>query len=100
MLVIHIGERRRLRAALASEWPNKPPVSAPLISVIIPHHDDLANLERCLTFLAAQTLPQAQFEVIVADNNSRCGIEESGASAVISPESFRPQFRGLDSRAT
>ena len=51
-------------------------MSAPLISVIIPHYNDLANLERCLTFLAAQTLPKGQFEIVVADNNSRCGIEE------------------------
>ena len=51
-------------------------MSAPLISVIIPHYNDLANLERCLMFLSAQTLPEGQFEVIVADNNSRCGIEE------------------------
>jgi glycosyltransferase involved in cell wall biosynthesis len=55
---------------------NQPPMSTPLVSVIIPHYNDLANLERCLTFLAAQTLPKSQFEVIVADNNSRCGIEE------------------------
>jgi glycosyltransferase involved in cell wall biosynthesis len=51
-------------------------MSAPLVSVIIPHYNDLANLERCLTFLAAQTLPKGQFEVIVADNNSHCGIDE------------------------
>ena len=51
-------------------------MSGPLISVIIPHYNDLANLKRCSTFLAAQTLPKEQFEVIVADNNSRCGIEE------------------------
>jgi glycosyltransferase involved in cell wall biosynthesis len=51
-------------------------MSAPLISVIIPHYNDLSNLERCLMFLSAQTLPEGQFEVVVADNNSRCGIEE------------------------
>jgi glycosyltransferase involved in cell wall biosynthesis len=51
-------------------------MSAPLVSVIIPHYNDLANLERCLTFLAAQTLPKGQFEIVVADNNSRCGIDE------------------------
>ena len=51
-------------------------MSAPLVSVIVPHYNDLANLERCLTFLAAQTLPKGKFEVIVADNNSRCGIDE------------------------
>lgn len=47
---------------------------APLISVIIPHYNDLANLERCMGLLAAQTLPGNQFEVVVADNNSRCGL--------------------------
>jgi GT2 family glycosyltransferase len=41
-------------------------MSAPLVSAIIPHYNDLANLERCLTFLAAQTLPKGEFEVIVA----------------------------------
>jgi len=48
----------------------------PLISVIIPHYNDLANLERCMRLLAAQTLPQSQFEIVVADNNSRCGLKE------------------------
>jgi glycosyltransferase involved in cell wall biosynthesis len=51
-------------------------MSAPLVSVIIPHYNELANLERCLTSLAAQALSKGKFEVIVADNNSRCGIEE------------------------
>ena len=49
---------------------------APLISVIIPHYNDLINLERCMTLLAAQTLQRGQFEVVVADNNSRCGLKE------------------------
>ncbi len=54
-----------------------PPGSgAPLLSVIIPHYNDLANLERCIRLLAAQTLPGSQFEVVVADNNSRCGLKE------------------------
>lgn len=43
------------------------------VSVIMPHYNDLANLERCIAMLAAQTLPRDQFEVVVADNNSRCG---------------------------
>lgn len=51
-----------------SEWP-------PRISVIIPHYNDLENLGRCMVLLGAQTLPPEDFEVIVADNNSRCGIE-------------------------
>ena len=63
---------------------NDPPAKAspptdnggPLISVIIPHFNDLANLERCMRLLAAQTLPQRQFEIVVADNNSRCGLDE------------------------
>ncbi|HTR13364.1 MAG TPA: glycosyltransferase [Roseiarcus sp.] len=47
-----------------------------LISVIIPHYNDLANLEGCMRLLEAQTLSRDKFEVVVADNNSRCGIEE------------------------
>lgn len=50
--------------------------AAPAISVIIPHYNDLDNLARCIGLLTAQTLPRRQFEVVVADNNSRCGIEE------------------------
>lgn len=49
---------------------------APAVSVIVPHYNDLANLERCMGLLAAQTLPRNQFEVVVADNNSRCGLSE------------------------
>ena len=55
---------------------SSPRADQPLISVIIPHYNDLANLERCVRRLAAQTLPRSQFEIVVADNNSRCGIEE------------------------
>src|SRR5260370_33327027 len=49
---------------------------APSVSVIIPHYNDLANLERCMRLLAAQSLPLSQFEIVVADNNSRCGPED------------------------
>ncbi|HVP98804.1 MAG TPA: glycosyltransferase family A protein, partial [Roseiarcus sp.] len=48
----------------------------PIVSVIIPHYNDLANLERCMRLLAAQTLSRDKFEVVVADNNSRCGVKE------------------------
>jgi glycosyltransferase involved in cell wall biosynthesis len=51
-------------------------MSAPLISVIIPHDNHPANLGRCFTFPAAQTLPRGEVEVIVADNNSRFELEE------------------------
>ena len=47
----------------------------PLVSVIIPHRNDLMNLERCLRLLKAQTLPLGEFEVVVADNNSSCGLD-------------------------
>ena len=65
--------------------------AAPSVSVIIPHYNDLANLERCIGLLAAQTLPRRQFEVVVADNNSRCGIDEvrrvcgDGARVILAP---------------
>ncbi len=49
--------------------------STPHISVIVPHYNDLVSLDHCLNCLMAQTLPCERFEVIVADNNSRCGIE-------------------------
>lgn len=45
------------------------------ISVLIPHYNDLANLDRCLDLLDRQTLPHDSFEIIVADNNSPVGIE-------------------------
>lgn len=43
------------------------------VSVIIPHFEDLEGLDRCLSALAEQTYPRSEFEVIVADNASRCG---------------------------
>src|SRR5271165_81940 len=48
----------------------------PAVSVIIPHYDDLENLRRCIGLLAAQTLAGDRFEIVVADNNSHCGIDE------------------------
>ncbi|WP_312162795.1 glycosyltransferase [Phenylobacterium sp.] len=53
-----------------------PDLSArPLVSVIVPHYDDLAALDRCLSALQAQTYPADRFEVIVADNMSPVGPE-------------------------
>jgi GT2 family glycosyltransferase len=46
------------------------------VSVIIPHYDDLRALDICLSALAIQTLPHADFETIVADNNSPQGAQE------------------------
>lgn len=45
----------------------------PRISVVVPHFDDLANLDKCLSALERQTVPADQFEIVVADNNSSCG---------------------------
>ena len=45
-------------------------------SVIVPHYDDLRGLDICLSALAKQTLPKANFEIIVADNNSPQGPQE------------------------
>jgi len=52
---------------------------SPEVSVVIPHYDDLTNLRRCLSLLAAQSLERDRYEVIVADNNSRCGFEAVAA---------------------
>ncbi len=63
-------------SANSLETSPRPDPSAPTVSVIIPHYNDLANLERCIGLLAAQTLPRGQFEIVVADNNSRCGLAD------------------------
>jgi len=46
------------------------------VSVIVPHYDDLRRLDICLAALARQTVPQADFEIVVADNNSPQGPQE------------------------
>jgi GT2 family glycosyltransferase len=43
---------------------------APEVSVVIPHLNDAARLEVCLTALAAQALAPERFEVLVVDNGS------------------------------
>ena len=47
----------------------------PFVSVIVPHYNDLQGLRLCLAGLRRQTWPHRAFEVIVADNNSACGID-------------------------
>jgi glycosyltransferase involved in cell wall biosynthesis len=49
-----------------------------LLSVIVPHFNDLDNLRLLLSLLADQTLSPDRFEVIVADNNSGCGLAAVG----------------------
>ena len=66
---------------------------APLVSVIIPHYNDLDNLHRCLRLLQDQTLPRDAFEIVVADNNSRYGLVElkrvCGTMARVVPASIQ-----------
>ncbi len=47
----------------------------PFVSVIVPHFNDLSALAACLAGLQRQTWPPHAFEVIVADNNSACGLD-------------------------
>jgi GT2 family glycosyltransferase len=44
------------------------------VSVIVPHYNDLDRLRLCYERLLCQTWPPERFEIIIADNNSRCGI--------------------------
>lgn len=55
--------------------------SAPFVSVIIPHFNDLVGLGSCLDGLRRQTWPADRLEIVVADNNSACGIEAVRAAA-------------------
>ena len=50
-------------------------MTVPAASVIVPHYNDLAALDACLRALEAQTYPRGQFEIVVADNHSPCGID-------------------------
>lgn len=49
--------------------------SEPFVSVVIPHYNDLAALANCVRLLEQQTYPRARFEIVIADNNSKCGLE-------------------------
>ena len=46
----------------------------PVVSVVIPHFNDLENLKQCLSCLRQQSMQRSLYEVIVADNNSSCGL--------------------------
>lgn len=45
----------------------------PSVSVIVPHHESLRDLDICLDALSRQTLDGERFEIVVADNRSPCG---------------------------
>lgn len=44
-----------------------------VVSVIVPHFNDLAGLDCCLEALSTQSYPRGAYEIIVADNNSPQG---------------------------
>ncbi len=44
------------------------------VSVVIPHFNQTALLEKCLGSLERQTLPRARYEIIVADNGTPGGV--------------------------
>lgn len=50
-------------------------MTAPQITVVIPHYRDFARLDLCLKALERQTLPRDRFEIVVADNASPEGEE-------------------------
>ena len=69
-------------AGLATQAPRPGMVDpAPFVSVIIPHYNDLDGLRLCHARLLAQTWPRPGFEIVVADNNSRCGLAAVQAAA-------------------
>jgi glycosyltransferase involved in cell wall biosynthesis len=51
------------------------------VSVVIPHYNDLASLDLCLSALARQSFPTADTEIIVADNGSPQG--EAAVAAIV-----------------
>lgn len=64
----------------------------PLVSVIVPHFEDLARLGLCLDRLQQQTWPADRMEIIVADNMSPSGVAavqavtEGRAHLVLAPD--------------
>ncbi|WP_294540671.1 glycosyltransferase [uncultured Rhodoblastus sp.] len=45
------------------------------VSIILPHYNDLDNLKVCIALLEKQSFPRDRFEIIVAENNSACGMD-------------------------
>ena len=45
------------------------------MSVVIPHYNSLVTLKNCVSLLDRQTYCRDRFEIIVADNNSSCGMD-------------------------
>ena len=64
-------------------------MTAPDITVIIPTRNRCADLQRCLTALAAQDFPRDRFEVIICDDGS----SESLTPALETGRQFQLQLR-------
>ena len=62
------------RRAAASPAENATDSALPAVSVVLPHYNDLDNLKVCVDLLDRQTFPRERYEIIVADNNSHCGL--------------------------
>ena len=73
----------------------------PTVSVIVPHYNDLDNLRECLKFLRAQTMDPSQYEIVVSDNNSACGLAavmeacEGTARVVSAPKQGAAEARNV-----
>jgi glycosyltransferase involved in cell wall biosynthesis len=82
------------------------PILQLMASIIIPHYNDIENLSNCLTLLTQQTVATHSYEIIVADNNSSCGlaaVEEvcAGRAKVLSaPVQGAGQARNAGVRAS
>jgi GT2 family glycosyltransferase len=64
-----------LAAATRSDREHGRATEAPYVSVVVPHYNDLDALSVCVASLRRQSWPAERMEVIVADNNSACGLE-------------------------
>ena len=51
------------------------PFASPTVSVIVPHYNDFDHLAACIESLRRQSYPRGCYEIIVADNNSKGGVE-------------------------
>lgn len=57
------------------------PMASPRISVIIPHLNTPALLQKCLASVKSQKLDHGDFEIIVVDNGSAMPLDEAMATA-------------------
>jgi len=64
-----------MNSELSPHAPGHEGAAAPLVSVVIPHYNNVEFLKCCVSLLDRQTFCRDRFEIIVADNNSRCGID-------------------------